>query len=290
MSKNERFPLRRSSPPRTLRSHCIMSRMPFARRFLVVVLIFGFGPSAAELHGADRPTFPVPPTLEIEVLDPAADPLGNPAVTLRESWRPDRLEVDIPPTVLVHRYYYTGDRSFQAQILPGGPSIVVASHPKTGERCYIPVQMLPGAPRVTYTAKAIEYDYGGQAIIVDFHHTQQPSVRYRNGTPWPEKIGKVVHAEKWRQHAHSLRDHSHQIAQTSGEMVKEAYIDTADMLEGLTLPIHNIARLMPLGNALFDPDRAEIRAAKIAEYDRRKAIERAERVADRDDVTIRTNR
>lgn len=266
-----------------------MSRLSFSHRLITLAFAFAFGSSSAQLSGGEPPPFPVPPTLEIEILDPAADPVGNPTVTLRQTPHPDRLEVDIPPTVLVHRYYYTGARSFQAQILPGGPSIVVANHPDTGERCYIPVQMLPGAPRVTYTAKSIEYDYGSQAIFVDFQ-TSPPSVRYRSGTPWPEKIGRLVHTETWREHAHALRDHSHHIAQTSGEMVKEAYIDTADMLEGLTLPIHNIARLMPLGNALFDPNRAEIRAAKIAEYDRRKAIERAEHHAIGEDVTIRTIR
>ena len=31
--------------------------------------------------------------------------------------------------------------------LEGGATIVVVNHPKTGERCYIDVQMLPGAPR-----------------------------------------------------------------------------------------------------------------------------------------------
>lgn len=267
-----------------------MISLAVARRFSVVAIACGVVSWTAAADGGERPPFPVPPALEIEVLDPRADPLGNPAVELRESRYVDRLEVDIPPAVLVHRFYYTGDRTFQAQILPGGPSIVVASHPKTGERCYVPVQMLPGAPRVTYTAKSIKYDYGGQAIIVEFCHPAGPSVKYRSGTPWPEKIGQIVHAERWRQGAASLSEHSHHLAQTSGEIIKEAYIDTSSLVEGLTLPIHNTLRLLPLGNALLDPDRAEIRAAKIAEYDRRKAIERAEKVAAREEVTIRTNR
>ena len=72
--------------------------------------------------------------------------------------------VDIPPVILVHRYYFTGERSFQAQLLPGGPSIVVVNHPKTGERTYIDVQMPPGAPRVTYTDHSIEYDYGETGV------------------------------------------------------------------------------------------------------------------------------
>jgi len=44
---------------------------------------------------------PVPPTLEIEVLDPNADPLGNPAVrTIKNA--AGQTVVDIPPVVLVH--------------------------------------------------------------------------------------------------------------------------------------------------------------------------------------------
>ena len=46
--------------------------------------------------------------------------------------------------------------------------VVVVNHPKTGERCYIDVQMIPGAPRVTYTGHSIEYDYGQQGICIHF--------------------------------------------------------------------------------------------------------------------------
>src|SRR5581483_5006406 len=109
----------------------------------------------------------VPPGMEIEVLDPSVDPTGNPTVTPYPTM-PGRLAVDIPPTVLVHRYYYTGDRTFQAQMLPGGPMIVVVNHPKTGERLYIPVQMMPGAPRVTYTSHSIAYDFGNQTTTIKF--------------------------------------------------------------------------------------------------------------------------
>jgi len=67
---------------------------------------------------AEHRTTNVPPTLEIEVLDPNADPLGRPAVELVPDEYGNTL-VNIPPVVLVHRYYFTGERSFQAQPLPG---------------------------------------------------------------------------------------------------------------------------------------------------------------------------
>src|SRR5262249_51460035 len=146
-----------------------------------------------------QPT-PVPPALEIEVLDPNVDARGNPAVVTRPatvltSTGPDgRVIVDIPPTVLVHRYYYTGDRTFQARLLPGGPCIVVVSHPKTGERLYIPVQFPPGAPRVTYTDDSIEYDYGTQAVTISFCCLlcASPKVTYRQGVPLTQKVENIA--------------------------------------------------------------------------------------------------
>ena len=137
----------------------------------------------------DRP--PVPPTLEIEVLDPNVDPMGNPAVIVR----PDgcgRSIVDIPPVILVHRYFYAGDRSFQGPMLPGGPSIVVVTHPKKGERCYIPVQMLPGAPVVRYSSGTIEYDYGRNGIRVSFGLFGKPKVTYRNSVPTTRRAKNMV--------------------------------------------------------------------------------------------------
>src|SRR5207302_10265435 len=142
--------------------------------------------------GPHQPT-PVPATMEIEVLDPNVDARGNPAVLTRPGPAGGVL-VDIPPTVLVHRYYYTGDRTFQARLLPGGPCIVVASHPRTGERLYIPVQLPPGAPRVTYTAGSIEYDYGTQAVTISFCCLLHagPKVTYRQGVPFTQKVENVV--------------------------------------------------------------------------------------------------
>ena len=141
------------------------SRIRWTATLVLVALTWGYNCQSADAK--HRRAANVPPTMEIEVLDPNADPLGRPAVELN---RDDcgNLIVDIPPVVLVHRYYYTGDRSFQAQLLPGGPSIVVVNHPKTGARCYIDVQMMPGAPRVTYTGHAIEYDYGEHGITIHF--------------------------------------------------------------------------------------------------------------------------
>ncbi|MBW3541936.1 MAG: hypothetical protein KY476_16835 [Planctomycetes bacterium] len=120
--------------------------------------------SARAVDDDDR--IAVPPADELEVLDPHVDPEGKPRVLTRPTG--DGLEVDIPPAVIVHRYYYTGDRSFQGPRLPGGPTIVVVNHPSTGERQYLEMQMLPGAPRVIYRRDRIEYDFGTQRLVLKF--------------------------------------------------------------------------------------------------------------------------
>jgi hypothetical protein len=141
---------------------------------------------------------PVPPTQEIEILDPNVDPTGKPAV-VRTGFpavpSPDspypvlplppsvpQQQIDVPPAVLVHKFYYTGDRTFQGPMMPGGPVIVSANHPKTMERTYVPVTLPPGAPRVTYTGDSIRYDYGPQSVTLVFGHCGNPRVKYSQAT------------------------------------------------------------------------------------------------------------
>lgn len=133
-------------------------------------------------HAPSR-AVPVPPAQEIEILDPGADPVGNPAVELTPSAN-GRTLVDVPRTVLVHKYYYTGDRSFQYKLMPGGPSTIVVDHPRTGQRMYLEASLPPGAPRVYYDAGSIEYDYGAQGVKIIFGSGKHgpPKVVYRQGT------------------------------------------------------------------------------------------------------------
>lgn len=142
--------------------------------------------------GPLRPaSVPVPPSDEIEILDPGQGSTHvPPAVTAVGEDGVQR--VDVPPAVLVHRYYPTGDRSFQAQFLPGGPTIVAVNHPKTLERVYIPVTMPPGAPRVTYAGKAIIYDYGPQSVTLAFGPCGKPTVRYSQGTAVSERVRELA--------------------------------------------------------------------------------------------------
>lgn len=154
------------------------------RYFLLGMIAWGVVSSAIGAMPGKKPkTMLVPPTREIEILDPGVNPLGEPHPVLYE--KGDGLGLDVPPTILVHHFYYTGDRTFQGPMLPGGPMIVVANHPRTGERCYVPVQMPPGAPRVTYTAHAISYDFGPNVIAVDFKRNGTSLVRVQRSSFHP---------------------------------------------------------------------------------------------------------
>lgn len=151
---------------------------PWGRLGLAITLVAWCVLSAAVQAGEPRPAL-VPPGLEIEILDPNADPDGNPAVELVDV--DGRTIVDIPPVVLVHRYYYTGERSFQGPLLRGGPTIIVVNHPKNGERLYVQTSMPPGAPRVIYKRSSIEYDFGTQGVLLWFDLCGKAKVTYRQG-------------------------------------------------------------------------------------------------------------
>jgi hypothetical protein len=217
---------------------------------------------------AGKPKSPVPPTLEIEVLDPNADPMGNPAVELVRPQRdpccdlscddgPPRshYEIDIPPVVIVHRYYYTGDRSFRGPMLPGGPSIVVVNHPKTGQRCYIPVQMLPGSPTVHYSASGIEYDYGTNGIALTFgRFTGEPKVVYRNRVPVTRQAKKVYEGARdgackllYGTGVPQLADAT---AGGAKNLVGNVRSGVADAAEGFFAPGVSFIKATPLGSLL----------------------------------------
>lgn len=137
--------------------------------------------SAAQAE-KDKPVL-VPPVDELTILDPGVDPEGKPRVLVEVI--DGKKIVTIPQAVIVHKYYYTGDRSFQGPLLKGGPTIVVFHHPATGCQEMLEVQMLPGAPRITYRRDFIEYDFGERAIRLEIGEvgllgrSDAPSVKYR---------------------------------------------------------------------------------------------------------------
>jgi hypothetical protein len=109
----------------------------------------------------------IPPIDELEILDPQVDPEGKPRalVQMGNNGFP---QVDIPAKVIVHRYYYSGDRDFQGPMLQGGPTMLAVNDPTTGEQVYAETQLPPGAPRIKYRQDRIVYDYRDRSIIVCF--------------------------------------------------------------------------------------------------------------------------
>lgn len=231
----------------------------------------------------------VPPTQEIEILDPGVDPEGRPAVLIDRS-SDGETTVDIPPVVLVHRFYYSGDRSFQGPMLPGGPSILVVNHPKTGERLYVEAQMMPGAPRVTYTRHGIEYDYGEHAVSLRFGLLGKPKVMYRSGTSWSERVGRVLHVQQLKSGMRALNTKTKTYAGKSKTMLSGAGATVSGAASTAALPFKNLARMMPLGPALFGGDLGGYLAQRAAEQERARAIQRAEHRSRVDSLDYATNR
>ncbi|MEO9595189.1 hypothetical protein [Rhodopirellula bahusiensis] len=128
---------------------------------------------------------------DLVIMDPGAHEYGLPAVNLRQL--PGGQKIDIPPTVHVHRYFYSGDKVYQAPIIQGGPTVVVASHPRTGARMYIDVVLPAGAPRIAYTQDSITYVYSDRRVEVKFRHFPfDPNlaiVKHHSGKGLPRYLG-----------------------------------------------------------------------------------------------------
>ncbi|WP_166822072.1 hypothetical protein [Thalassoroseus pseudoceratinae] len=156
--------------------------MPIA----LLILIMSPQLALAGLH-----TAPVPAVDELEILDPRVDPEGKPRAIVVPS--PDGGQrVEIPPTIIVHKLYYTGNRCFQAPLLPGGPTILVVNHPRTNEQYYVDVQLLPGAPKVYYFHDCIAYDYGHQVTIIKFGLCGEPHVVVMSGQKWRSRLNNAA--------------------------------------------------------------------------------------------------
>jgi hypothetical protein len=201
---------------------------------------------------------PVPPTQELELLDPNVDPLGRPTAKVSQTVGPDGLaRIDIPPAVLVHRFYYTGDRSFQGPMLPGGPTIVVVNHPADGERIYLQIQMLPGAPRIIYTRHSIEYNYGAQAIILSFGAHGRPKVTFRQGISAVMR-GKIAH-EETRQSVQrfiartGVPEARRKIREQARNVGRSAADRIHDIGKAAVTPVIQLVKLVPGINLLTNP-------------------------------------
>jgi hypothetical protein len=230
----------------------------------------------------------VPPTLELEILDPNADPVGNPAVETVPGL-PGQLKIDIPPTVIVHKYYYTGDRTFQAPFLKGGPCTLVVNHPRTAERLYIPVQMFPGAPKITYRHHCIDYDFGAQNISISFGWlVDRPKVTYCTSPPLlgrvEARLEKVKKAGKDLVVRTGLPQAGRMVVEGTKKVTVTAVDRASDAGKFLLRPPLQAAQFIPGANLLQSTP--EDQAARLREAQ----LQRAEFDAAKQRVTLPTNR
>lgn len=175
-----------------------MRRISLRRLLCIIALLLAFAylPDCS-LWGQE----PAAPGLhDLVVFDPGVHERGLPSPQFDRAG--NGLTVDIPPAVHVHRYYYSGDKEIQGPIINGGPTIVVASHPKTGKRMYIDVTLPAGAPRIAYNKSCITYVYPHKRVAVTFNHfplnPDKVTVKYHSG----QGVGRT--ARDW---SHHVKEH-----------------------------------------------------------------------------------
>lgn len=142
--------------------------------FVLSVACAGFDSASGQLIDA-RPLPRESGLSELVILDPATgtSDAGAPAVIYNEETN----QVEIPPVLHVHRYYYSGDREYQGPLIGGGPTIVVAQHPATGKQVYVDVMLPAGAPEIAYTRQSISYVYEDRRIVISFSHLRKEHVK-----------------------------------------------------------------------------------------------------------------
>lgn len=226
---------------------------------------------------------PVPPSQEIVVLDPGVDPDGKPRVI--PSFDGARANISIPPTVLVHKMYYTGDRTFQAQLLPGGPCVVAVNHPRDGKRRYVEVMLPPGAPRVTYRCDAITYDFNQQTVVLKFDHAGGAHVDYVQGKTIIAKISErttnAAGAPRrfWRKTG--INEGAQEVKKATHEVGGAIHDGVKQVAKAVTMPVTKIFESLPGANAIRDSK--DFRT----ERDRIDGLEKAAEVSVQNDETRR---
>ncbi len=93
-------------------------------------------------------------------------------------------QADIQPTLHVHRYYYNGDKEYQAKLLQAGPTIVSVCHPRTGKRLYAQVNLPSGAPIIVYEEDSLTYVYTKTRVVLSFKGDdghEEVVMTYKNG-------------------------------------------------------------------------------------------------------------
>ena len=264
------------------------------RSFLMLLTVTISSGSAlqwsAPVSAADDLSISVSPSDELTILDPRTNAEGKPQPKVYFDANGER-QVDIPPTVIVHNYYYSGDRDFRGPRLPGGPTILVVRHPVTKERQYLEVEMLPGSPRITYRKSYIDYNFGEHSIRVRFvdplHVFDRHAARVKYDDGEPEDLEPAA-AERGH-----IRDWIHRTGVPHA--VKRVAHATHGMLDSAADRIHHVGQVLvapvvvvfeatPLGGLVSSSDDERAADARDA------AVQRASDELQRRDLTIRTLR
>ena len=241
----------------------------------------------------EAPRLAVAPVDEILVLDSRTDPEGKPSPVFVTD-AAGQPQLDIPPTLIVHRHYYTGDRDFRGPAFPGGPSTVVVNHPFAQERLYLDVDMPAGSPRVTYRQHSISYNFGNDCVEIRFADPilglgkrSNPTIKYTRGTPASLEAGASTNS---RIPGAGLLERSGipDAFAATGRGVSRLANGTADAVRttGETIGGGTAAllRATPLNRLVDEP--IEDNAAAV----RNRAVERAARLKEDRDRFISTNR
>jgi len=201
----------------------------------------------------------VPPIDELQILDPQVDPESKPQA--QQVIGPDGTSrIEIPPMVIVHRYYYSGDRDFQGPMLPGGPTLLVVNDPATGEQISVEAMLPPGAPRITYRSNRMIYKYRDSSITVSFGHPGllglgtigKPSIAVTHHSPALKTAAqkaerrRAAHLEWWG------RTGASELTAGAAESSKGLANNAADEIKKVgtivTAPVKMVLRATPLGS------------------------------------------
>lgn len=131
----------------------------------------------------------VPPTIipgqELIIIERTREPADTTSANTAQA-QIDRLLADQPlPPLHVHPNYYSRDLSYQWKAIPRGRVLIVARHPKTGERQFAEAVLPNGSPIIEYRHDSITYLYeqAEERVIVHFSlfGNKPPRVTHRKG-------------------------------------------------------------------------------------------------------------
>ncbi len=156
--------------------------------------------------------------------------------------------ITIPPTVHVHRYYYSGNKEFQGPIITGGPTVVVANHPDTGEQMLVDVTLPTGAPLIAHDKNAITYIYSSppQRVSIKFRKfpfdPNKAVVEYHSGRGVKRRIREHVADHVERKREHRQQSPAIEAVKTCASTTHKALKDTGNQARNLIKQVGGAAK------------------------------------------------